>query len=42
MDIRKKAGAVEKVNHASDMTASMKERAREALAGRTGETDDKE
>ena len=42
MDIRKKAGVVEKVNHASGMTASMKERAREALAGHTGKTDDKE
>ena len=42
MDIRKKAGTVEKVNHASGMTALMKERAREALAGCTGETDDEE
>ena len=42
MDIRKKVGVVEKVNHASGMTASMKEWAREALAGHTGETDDKE
>ena len=42
MDIRKKAGAVEKVNHASGMTASMKEQAREVLAGCTGETDNEE
>ena len=42
MDIRKKVGAVEKVNHASGMTVSMKERAREALAGCTGETDNEE
>ena len=42
MDIRKKADVVKKVNHASGMTASMKEQARKALAGRTGETDDEE
>ena len=42
MDIRKKAGVVEKVNHASGMTVLMKERAREALAGRTGKTDNEE
>ena len=42
MDIRKKAGMVEKVNHASGMTVLMKEWAREVLAGCTGEIDDEE
>jgi hypothetical protein len=46
--IRKKAGALEQVDgessgrRAMGMTPSMKERAREALAGRTGETDDED
>ena len=44
-EIRKKAGASDQVGGGSGsgamgMTESMKERAKEALAGRTGETDD--
>jgi hypothetical protein len=43
---RKKAGALEQVEgmgaRSTGMTNSMKERAKEALAGRTGETDDED
>jgi hypothetical protein len=46
MSIRKKAGALDQMNHgtsaARGMTQSMKERAKVALAGRTGETDDED
>ena len=47
MSIRKKAGAVERVdggsvNGLAGMTDLMKERAKEALLGRTGETDDED
>ena len=43
MGIRKKAGASEQADSrsgATGMTALMKERAKEALAGRTGDTDE--
>lgn len=42
--IRKKAGASEQDGRgvATGMTESMKERAKEALVGRTGETDDED
>ena len=42
--IRKKARALEHDGRgaATGMTESMKERAKEALAGRTGETDDED
>jgi hypothetical protein len=42
--IRKKAGASEQDDRgaATGMTESMKERAKEALVGRTGETDDED
>jgi hypothetical protein len=47
MSIRKGAGAVERVGGAGmngpvGMTDSMKERAKEALVGRTGDTDDED
>ena len=46
MAIRKRAGATDQDGVRSGATAgmsnSMKERAKEALAGRTGETDDEE
>jgi hypothetical protein len=48
MSIRKKAGALEQPDSMSGsvaavgMTNSMKERAKEALVGRTGETDDED
>jgi hypothetical protein len=43
--IRKKAGALDQVDSRSSgggMTPSMKKRAKDALAGRTGETDDED
>jgi len=44
--IRKKAGALEQLDGGSGsvtgMTTSMKERAKEALAGCTGDTDDED
>ena len=47
MTIRKRAGATEpdvtdRSGAAVGMTSSMKEHMKEALAGRTGETDDKD
>jgi hypothetical protein len=46
MSPRKKAGAFELVDgrssRATGMTTSMKKRAKEALVGRTGETDDED
>jgi hypothetical protein len=47
MTIRKRAGAKERDGEGGSgavmgMTNSMKERAKEALVGRTGETDDEE
>jgi hypothetical protein len=45
MSTRKKAGAPEQVAGAGaavGMTDSMKERVKEALSGRTGETDDED
>jgi hypothetical protein len=46
MSIRKRAGASEPVDNGmggiAGMTESMKERAKEALAGRSGDTDDED
>jgi len=45
ISLRKKVGASEQVDSrggATGMTELMKERAKEALVGRTGETDDKD